>query len=134
MCTRRWISDRLYEAGVEDTILLPVRILGSDHALTLTPVQGAQWALAALYALALAGGIWKAGGERFAAFNEDLDNLMETATPGMDPTEGFQSAFDKAVGTAGTTDPGATGNVFDLLMVGAADPRRLFKFLYGCHV
>ncbi|MEW5298787.1 MAG: hypothetical protein WDW36_001870 [Sanguina aurantia] len=49
----RWVTDRLYEGGADDTILLPVRILGTEHTTLLTTVQGAQWAATALTALAL---------------------------------------------------------------------------------
>lgn len=49
----RWVSDRLYEGGADDTILLPVRILGSEQNFILTTNQTAQLVTTGLSALLL---------------------------------------------------------------------------------
>ncbi|MEW5318034.1 MAG: hypothetical protein WDW38_009288 [Sanguina aurantia] len=96
----RWVSDRLYEAGAEDTILLPVRILGSDHALALTPVQGAQWAVAAVFALATAAGISKAVEDHTHISMYDLDQWIAELNAGKTPSLELSNIFQKVVGPA----------------------------------
>lgn len=49
----RWVTDRLYEAGAEDNITFPLRVLGTEHTILLTTVQSAQIITTALSAFAL---------------------------------------------------------------------------------
>lgn len=67
-----WLTDRLFEAGAEDTILLPFHILSADTALTLTTVQGGQCIIAVLYATLMAAGLSQQGWKKFNNVVGDL--------------------------------------------------------------
>ncbi|MEW5298788.1 MAG: hypothetical protein WDW36_001871 [Sanguina aurantia] len=76
----RWVSDRLYEGGADDTILLPVRILGSEQSFTLTTNQAAQLVTTGLSALLLVAAAAQKDIAERKRYERDVDEMQASAS------------------------------------------------------
>lgn len=126
-----WLTDRLYEAGADDTLTLPFHVLGSPNTLQLTTLQSGQCIVTALYAMVLLAGFQGELNLNLAnSFNAWFDSFKEYVA---DLQRGGLDEFKpREFGKSGTPKTGKAGDaVGKKQLQGLAVPRHVNGFVFA---